>query len=117
MSTMMEKGRNVGTSVWLGLLLLSVAIFGLNTGAATYLGGKLAGASSSAASLQVLSQQLAVQGREAVSGKPEAFTAFKATKSQIETDVANLRSGYGDQAGVSGPIAKVAETWAPLGRN
>jgi twitching motility protein PilJ len=114
---MMEKGRNVGTSVWLGLLLLSVAIFGLNTGAATYLGSKLAGASSSAASLQVLSQQLANQGREAVSGKPEAFTAFKATKSQIETDVANLRSGYGDQAGVSGPIAKVVETWAPLGRS
>ena len=57
MSTMMEKGRNLGTSVWLILLLVSVAIFGLNTGYATYLGGKLAGAGSSAADLQVLSQR------------------------------------------------------------
>ena len=117
MSTMMDKGRNLGTSFWLILLLLSVAVFGLNTGVATYLGSKLAGASSAAANLQVLSQQLANQGREAVSGKPEAFAAFKATKGQIESDVASLLSNYGNEAGVSGPIAKVAETWTPLGKS
>jgi twitching motility protein PilJ len=49
MSTMMDKGRNLGTSFWLLLLLVSVAIFGLNTGFATYLGSKLAGAGSAAA--------------------------------------------------------------------
>jgi twitching motility protein PilJ len=76
MSTMMDKGRNLGTSFWLLLLLVSVAIFGLNTGFATYLGSKLAGAGSAAADLQVLSQQLANQGREAVGGDTAAFAAF-----------------------------------------
>ena len=117
MSTMMEKGRNLGTSVWLILLLVSVAIFGLNTGYATYLGGKLAGAGSSAADLQVLSQQLANQGREAVEGKADAFTAFKATKTRIDGDVAGLQSGYGSQQGVSSQIAEVAQTWEPLGKS
>jgi twitching motility protein PilJ len=117
MSTMMEKGRNLGTTAWLALLGLSVVIFGANTGVATYRGSQLAGANASAANLQVLSQQLANQGREAASGKPEAFTAFKATKSTIETDVADLKSNYGDKAGVSGPIDKVSATWAPLGRS
>jgi hypothetical protein len=32
MSTMMEKGRNLGTTAWLALLGLSVVIFGRNTG-------------------------------------------------------------------------------------
>jgi twitching motility protein PilJ len=117
MSTMMDKGRNLGTSFWLIALLLSVAVFGLNTGVATYRSSKLAGASTSAADLQVLSQQLANQGREAVSGKSEAFAAFKATKGQIESDVASLLSKYSDQAGVSGPLSKVAETWTPLGKS
>jgi twitching motility protein PilJ len=113
----MEKGRNLGTSFWLVLLLVSVAIFGLNTGYATYLGGKLAGAGSSAADLQVLSQQLANQGREAVAGEADAFTAFKATKSQTDNHVASLQDGYGNQQGVSGEIAEVAQTWAPLAKN
>ena len=117
MSTMMEKGRSVGTTTWFVLLGLSMVVLAGNTGYATYRGSKLSGANASAASLQVLSQQLANQGREAVSGKPEAFGAFKSTKAQIETDVAELRSGYGDQAGVSGAIAKVGETWSPLGRS
>ncbi|BCT91597.1 pilus biogenesis protein [Lysobacter helvus] len=117
MSTMMEKGRNLGTTAWLGLLGLSVLIFGANTGIATYRGSQLAGANASAANLQVLSQQLANQGREAVGGKPEAFTAFKATKATIESDVSDLKSNYGDKALVSGPIDKVSATWAPLGRS
>jgi twitching motility protein PilJ len=117
MSTMMEKGRSLGTSVWLILLLISVTVFGLNTGVATYLGTRLAGAGSAAADLQVLSQQLANQGREAVAGKADAFTAFKATKSRIETSVADLQDGYGTAQGVSGPIAQVVETWTPLGRS
>ena len=93
MSTMMEKGRSVGTTTWFVLLGLSMVVLAGNTGIATYRGSKLSGANASAASLQVLSQQLANQGREAVSGKPEAFTAFKATKSQIETDVATFSIG------------------------
>src|SRR5688572_19465246 len=111
MSTMMEKGRSIGTTAWLGLLGLSVLLAAGNAGYAIYRSNELAGANGAAAGLQVLSQQLANQGREAVSGKPEAFTAFKATKASIETNVAELRNGFGDKPGVSGPIEKVANTW------
>ncbi|WP_425473041.1 methyl-accepting chemotaxis protein [Vulcaniibacterium gelatinicum] len=119
MSTMMDaaaaKGRSLGTNFWLIALLVSVAVFGLNTGVATWQGSRLAGASSAAAELQVLSQQLANQGREAVNGQREAFEAFKATKTRIEENVAMLQGRYGDEPGVSDPIAQVARTWGPMG--
>lgn len=117
MSTMMDKGRSIGTTAWLGLLGLSVLLAAGNAGYAIYRSNELAGANGAAAGLQVLSQQLANQGREAVEGNPEAFTAFKATKTQIESNVADLRSGFGDKPGVSGPIEKVSATWAPLGKS
>src|SRR6478609_5393773 len=117
MSTMMEKGRSLGTTAWIGLLILSMLVLAGNTGVATYRSSQLAGANASAASLQVQSQQLAVQGREAVSGKPEAFAAFKKTRDDIEGNVVKLRANYGDKAGVSTPIEKVVTTWAPLGKN
>ena len=102
-----------GWSCW----ALSVLVFGLNTGVATYQGSRLAGASSSAANLQVLSQQLANQGREAVGGNAASFAAFKATKEQVDSDVAALRSRFGSEPGVSGPIEQVANTWAPLAKS
>src|SRR6478735_6888067 len=117
MSTMMEKGRSLGTTAWIGLLILSMLVLAGNTGVATYRSSQLAGANASAASLQVQSQQLAVQGREAVSGKPEAFAAFKKTRDDIEGNVVKLRANYGDKAGVSTPIEKVVTTRAPLGKN
>ncbi|NUS60219.1 MAG: methyl-accepting chemotaxis protein, partial [Lysobacter sp.] len=117
MSTMMEKGRSIGTTAWLGLLGLSVLLAAGNAGYAIYRSNELAGANGAAAGLQVLSQQLANQGREAVSGKPEAFTAFKATKASIENNVAELRNGFGNKPGVSGAIEKVATTWSPLGQS
>jgi twitching motility protein PilJ len=115
MSTMMEKGRSIGTTAWIGLLIVSLILLVGNIAYATYRSSKLSGANANAASLQVLSQQLAVQGREAVSGKPEAIASFKATKGEIEDNVARLRNDYGNE--VPGPIEKVATTWAPLGRS
>ena len=121
MSTVMDnvagKSRNLGVNFWLVALALSVLVFGLNTGVATYLGSRLAGASSSAANLQVLSQQLANQGRDAVGGNAESFAAFKATKDTVDGDVATLRDRYGSEPGVSGAIEQVSNTWAPLARN
>jgi hypothetical protein len=67
-----SKLGNVGTNFWLGLLALSLIVFGANTGVATWQGSRLAGASTGAADLQVLSQQLANQGvrRWAATPKP-----------------------------------------------
>ncbi len=121
MSTMMDavagKGRNLGTSFWLLALLGSFTVLGANTAYSTWKAARLGGASSSAANLQVRSQQLANQGREAVAGNAEAFAAFRTTKSAIQADVATLQGRFGSATGVSGPIAKVANTWAPLGKS
>jgi twitching motility protein PilJ len=121
MSTTMDnisgRTRNLGVGFWLVVLAISVLVLGLNTGVATWQGSRLAGASSSAANLQVLSQQLAIQGREAVAGDTGAFADFKQTKGRIDADMATLRNRYGDEPGVSGQIAEVGQTWAPIAGN
>ena len=107
----------VSTGFWLVLLALSVLVFGLNTGVATWQGSRLAGAGTGAADLQVLSQQLANQGRDAVAGNAAAFKAFGGTKAQIESTVGGLQSRFGDEPGVSGPLSDLAKVWAPLGES
>ena len=94
------KGRNFGVNTWLVVLGVSVLIFGLNTGYATWKAARLGGASSSASDLQVNSQKLAVQGQEAVSGDAAAFAAFKETRSAIVQDVQQLNDNFGGTAGV-----------------
>jgi len=111
------KLGSVGTNFWLGLLALSLIVFGLNTGVATWQGSRLAGASTGAADLQVLSQQLANQGREAVSGNAQAFTAFKDTKARIESTVSSLQGRYGNESNVSGALNQLTQTWEPLGKS
>lgn len=118
MSTVMDsvagKGRNIGVNTWLTILGISVLVFAVNTGIATYRANQLGSASSSASNLRVLSQQLAVQGNEAVGGDAQAFNAFKQTKSAIEENVATVRERFGDNITVSGPINQVVQTWTPL---
>jgi len=117
MDTVAGKGRNMGTNFWLIVLAISLIVFGANTGYATWKAARLGGASTSASNLQLNSQRLANQGREAVEGNREAFTAFKATKAEVDSDIGGLSSNFGNTTGVSGPIAKVAQTWAPLAKN
>ena len=105
----------VSTGFWLVLLALSVIVFGLNTGVATWQGSRLAGAGTGAADLQVLSQQLANQGRDAVAGNAEAFKAFRETKAQIETTVSGLQGRFGEEPGVSGQLDSLVAVWTPLG--
>ena len=109
------KARNLGVNTWLVLLGIAVLVFGLNTGYATWKAARLGGASSAASDLQVLSQQLANQGREAVGGDAQSFDAFKQTKAAIDEDIETLNANFGNEPGVSGPIATVTETWTPLG--
>src|SRR3546814_7944787 len=100
----------------LPILAISLVVFGANTGYATWKAARLGGASTSASNLQLNSQRLANQGREAVEGDREAFTAFKATKAEVDSDIAGLISNFGNTTGVSGPIATVSQTWAPLAK-
>ncbi|MEP6908013.1 MAG: methyl-accepting chemotaxis protein, partial [Pseudoxanthomonas sp.] len=112
-----SKLGSLGSSFWLVLLALSVILFGANTGVATYEGSRLSGAGTGAADLQVLSQQLANQGREAVEGNAEAFKSFKDTKSRIESTVTTLRSRFGNEGAVTGALTRLEATWAPLAKS
>ena len=117
MNSVAGKARNVGVNTWLILLGLSVLVFGLNTGYATWKAARLGGASASASALQVQSQQLAVQGQGAVGGDPAAFAAFKNTQAQIDDNVNDLNANFGQTTGVAGPIRTVTQTWAPLDKS
>ncbi len=118
MSTVMQggaaKGRNMGTNFWLIVLAIALVVFAINTGYALLKAGRLGGASASASSLQVNSQRLANQGREAVGGQKDAFAAFKATKADIDADIAKLNSNFGSNPDVASPIGTVTQTWSPL---
>lgn len=112
-----NKLGSVSTSFWLGLLVLSMIVFGANTGVATWQGSRLAGAGTGAADLQVLSQQLANQGREAVSGDAKAFAAFKETKGRIDSTVSELYGRYGHESSIASSMAQLKATWVPLSKN
>lgn len=106
-----------GTSFWLGLLVLSIIVFCVNTGVATWQSNRLASGRTGAANLQVLSQQLANYGRQAVAGDANAFVTFKDTKDQIEQTVADLDSQFGNDNLASGPLNVLKSTWEPLSKN
>ncbi|MBZ3176606.1 methyl-accepting chemotaxis protein [Xanthomonas perforans] len=77
----------------------------------------LAVAAPAAADLQVLSQQLANQGREAVSGDAKAFAAFKETKGRIDSTVSELDGRYGQESSIASSMAQLKATWVPLSKN
>ena len=120
MSTLMDsvagKGRNISTNFWIWLLIGSLLVFAGNTLYAATKASRLGGASTAASRLQLNSQRLANQGREAVEGDAQAFDAFKATKTEVDEDIKTLNARFGDQADVSGPIRTVSNTWDPLAK-
>src|SRR6476469_3921240 len=115
MSSMMDnvagKSRDIRINTWVTALIVSLAVLVANGGYASYKAGRLSGASSSASELQVLSQQLAVRGNEAVGGNTEAFKAFRDTKDRIEGDIGRLQSSYGDDSRAGGAVQQVATRW------
>ncbi|HZX80513.1 MAG TPA: methyl-accepting chemotaxis protein, partial [Lysobacter sp.] len=121
MSTTMDnvagKGRDIKVNTWVALLIGSLVVLGANVGYASYKAGQLSGASSGASELQVLSQQLAVRGTEAVGGNAEAFKSFRDTKARIDQNVQSLQSTWGDDSRAGGAVQQVAQTWAPIDKN
>ena len=116
---------NFGLRFWAIVLIVSLAVLGVNVIYAGYLGGREDKAKALTADLQVLSQQLAKYTQEAVDGNADAFVEFKATKSRIDSIVAALRTGSSAEGvdayegnpnamGVSSALGKVIETWQPM---
>ena len=118
MSSMMDnvagKGRDIRINTWVILLIGSLLVLGLNVGFASYKAGKLAGGNTSASELQVLSQQLAVRGNEAVAGNAQAFKAFREVKDTIESDVGKLRDTWGGDARAGTAVSAVADRWTQI---
>src|SRR3546814_6024397 len=100
--TVVGKGRNMGTNFWLIVLAISLVVFGANTGYATWKAARLGGASTSASNLQLNSQRMANQGREAVESDREAFTASKATKAKANSNIAGPSSNSRNPPGLPG---------------
>ena len=117
MDTVAGKGRAQSTSLWLWVLVVSLVVFAGNTGYALYKTARFGGANTAASNLQVNSQKLANQSREAVNGDAAAFKAVRATKAQIEADVKLLNDRFGSAMDVSGPIGAATATWVPMGKN
>lgn len=114
MDTVAGKGRDIRINTWVTGLIVSLVVLGANVGYASYKAGRLSGASSSASELQVLSQQLAVRGNEAVGGNTEAFKAFRDTKDRIESDIERLKASYGDDSRAGSAVADVAKRWSEI---
>ncbi|MBL8263589.1 MAG: type IV pili methyl-accepting chemotaxis transducer N-terminal domain-containing protein [Xanthomonadaceae bacterium] len=117
MDTVAGKGRAQSTSLWLWVLVASLLVFAGNTGYALYKTARFGGANTAASNLQVNSQKLANQSREAVNGDAAAFKAVRATKAQIEADVKLLNDRFGSAMDVSGPIGAATATWVPMGKS
>ena len=120
MSNLMDsaagKGRNLSTNFWIWLLVGSLVVFAGNTLYATTKASRLGGASTAASRLQLNSQRLANQAREAIDGNAQAFDALKATKGEVDADIKWLNDRFGDSPDVAGPIGTVNATWAPLAK-
>ena len=114
---MSGTGRQRRTNLWLAILFVSLVVFAANTAYSMWKASRLAGAGTSASGLQVNSQRLANQGRDAVEGDRAAYEAFKKTKAQIDEDIQKLNQGFGSTVGVSGSVKSVTETWQPLSKN
>jgi twitching motility protein PilJ len=114
--SMAGRARGIGSNVWIWLLLVSLLVFAANTMYATTKAARFGSASTAASSLQVNSQRLANQGRDAVEGNAEAFAAFKTTKQQVEDDLRTLNDNFGNSA-VGAPIKTVSDRWNTLGKN
>ena len=125
MSTLMDsvagKGRNISTNFWIWLLIGSLLVFAGNTLYATTKASRLGGASTAASRLQLNSQRLANQGREAIEGDAQSFDAFKATKTEVDEDAVRLaamaKSGrvklvtFTDRAKAEALVRPIAETY------
>jgi len=96
---------------------VSLLIFVSNYIATSYRSSQENWGRSQVADIQVLSQQLAVQGKDAVAGDPDAFAKFKDTRGKIEEKVNDLMegkapyTGFRDAVGVGQSLEDLSKAW------
>ena len=120
-----ERARNWGTNIWIVIVAGSLLVFGANFAFSTLYSSQETSARGLVADTQVLSQQLAVQAKDAVGGNKDAFALFKDTRDKIDTNIKDLQDGsfsagvpsYKNSIGISSPLQAVADTWATTASN
>ncbi|MBS0455792.1 MAG: methyl-accepting chemotaxis protein [Proteobacteria bacterium] len=123
MSTVGIGTAGRGTTFWMALSGVSLAIFGLNYLASTYTADRETWARGLVAGIQVKSQQLAKEGSDAIGGNQDAFKQFQATRDSIDNDVKALTtgkgiySGYAGSQGVGGSLDTLSKTWDSVSQN
>lgn len=124
-SAVTGKERGITINFWAFVLGIALVLFGLNFYVATQRNAEESKARDLIAEVQVLSQQVAKFAAEATSGGFEAFDELKATRLrivQILQDLARGNSGlglpgYSGEPGVTEPLARLQESWAPIDQN
>ena len=111
------RTRNWGTNIWIAIVAISLLIFGANFAASTLLSSKETSARGLVSDIQLLSQQLAVQAKDAVGGSKDAFVAFKQSKDDVDAKINSLQGDYKNSIGISGPLQDVASTWTTTASN
>ncbi len=114
-----------GTNVWIGVVVVSLLVFGANFGLSTLYGRQETNAGVLVADISVKSQQLAVQAKDALAGDQDAFAKFKETRAAIETNIKNLQDGnfsagvpsYRTAFGVRDQLETLSSTWTPIASN
>jgi twitching motility protein PilJ len=111
------RARNWGINIWIAIVALGLLVFGANFAASTWLSSKETSSRGLVSDIQLLSQQLAVQAKDAVGGDKDAFPLFKDSKDKIDADIKSLQDDYKGSFGISGPLQTVADTWATTASN
>jgi len=124
-SGLLRNARNWAINMWIAIMAVSMLVFGLNLGFSELYRSQESNARALVADISVKSQQLAVQGMDAVAGDADAFAKFKNTRATIGTDVDALMDGsfvvgvpsYRGAFAIGGPLQRLADTWAPIATN
>ncbi len=126
-SSLSNKVSGFGTRIWAIILVVSLLVFAANFARQTQLNARENNARALSAELQVLSQKLAKYSQESVTGKPESFDSFEATKKRIEVIVKALNEGGSEgvvgykndfnSGGVRSALGKVTEVWTRMSKD
>jgi twitching motility protein PilJ len=127
-SSLSNKVSGFGTRIWAIILVVSLLVFLANFLIAARYNARENNARALSAEMQVLSQKLAKYSQESVTGKPESFDSFNATKARIDVIVKALNQGSSAEGvdsykgsinapGVGSALGKVTEVWTRMSKD
>ncbi|MEZ5545238.1 MAG: methyl-accepting chemotaxis protein [Lysobacteraceae bacterium] len=116
------KERSNAIYVWIVMLVVAFAVLVVNAWLSTDFADKEANARNIVADVRVLSQQIAKAGQDAASGGVDAFDELGSARARIRKNLETLNNGssaenisaYRGAPGITVPLARLGEAWAPM---